>query len=189
MKVVEFNRPLRATALRHIPLLLAALAVAAWLGLAPHALAASAPAGATNPPPAKLPASVTLEGCVTSSQQAERSVTFAGEMSAVKGAVKMEMRVDVLERLPKDLVFHSVYAPGLGIWRMAAPGVSNYKYLKEITNLAAPASYRAVIRFRWLNAKGHAVKAFELRTPRCVQPLEPGATKGGEEKPAGTPAA
>ncbi len=156
----------------------AAAALVASLALSSHALAAQG-SGSTPPPPAKLPASATLEGCVTSSQQSERSVTFAGEMIAQKGAPKLEMRVDVLERLPKDLVFHSVYAPGLGVWRAAAPGVSNYRYLKEITNLAAPASYRAVIRFRWLNTKGHVAKALELRTPRCVQ------TVSGTPKPAG----
>ncbi|MHB8533049.1 MAG: hypothetical protein ACYDC2_10050, partial [Solirubrobacteraceae bacterium] len=102
MKVRKLSRALLAPAL------------AASLALAPQALAARASAGKAatgTPPPAKFPASATVEECMTSAQQTERSVTFAGEMTAQRGATKMEMRVDVLERLPKDLVFHSVFAP------------------------------------------------------------------------------
>ncbi len=85
----------------------------------------------------------------------------------------MLMRIDVLERMPRRTVFHTVTAPGLGVWRSSAPGVKIYKYLKQVTNLAAPASYRAAVRFRWLNAKGRLVKSAELRTAKCDQPLTP----------------
>jgi len=185
MKATKLNRAKLARAsLGAAPGALALLASAAWMALAPSALGASLPRDAAPP---RLPASATLEGCVTSAEQTERSVTFAGEMTAVKGAPKMQMRVDVLERMPGDLVFHSVFAPGLGIWRTSTPGVSSYKYLKEITNLAAPASYRAVVRFRWLSAKGHVVKAMELRTPRCVQSADGvPRPKAGEELASGS---
>src|SRR5437879_6347718 len=83
--------------------LLAALAV--WtLALAPHAAAAGAggpAAGATSKPPV----SATLESCVEAPEQAERSATFAGEMSMIPGAAKMEMRIDVLERAPTEEAF------------------------------------------------------------------------------------
>ena len=55
----------------------------------------------------------------------------------------MEMRVDVLERLPGEALFHTLSAPGLGVWRSCRPGVKVYRYLKQVTNLAAPAVYRA----------------------------------------------
>jgi len=119
------------------------------------------------------PAAATLEECLTSAEQSERSATFQGEMTTIPGSAKMEMRVDVLERTPRELAFRNIAAPGLGAWRAAAPGVKVYKYLKQVTNLAAPAAYRAAIRFRWLNAKGKLIKALELRTPKCVQPLHP----------------
>jgi hypothetical protein len=147
----------------------------ALLCLGSQALAAGAgkrTAGAsTGTTPAKPPVSATLEGCVTAAEQAERSATFAGEMSMIPGSAKMEMRIDVLERTPSEPTFHVVAAPGLGVWRWAAPGVKTYRYLKEVTNLAAPAYYRGSVRFRWVNAKGRLVKAYELRTPRCVQTL------------------
>jgi len=144
------------------------------LVLAPHALAAGGAAGAgaaTKAGPAKPPVSATLESCVEAPEQAERSATFAGEMSMIPGAAKMEMRIDVLERAPTEDTFHVIAAPGLGVWRWAAPGVKTYRYLKEVTNLAAPAFYRGSVRFRWVNAKGKLVKAYELRTQRCIQSL------------------
>lgn len=148
--------------------------------LAPaYSPAASTP---TTHPTVKPPASVTLVQCVTAVEQAERSATFSGEMSATGGSSRMEMRIDVLERLPEELSFHTVTAPGLGVWRSSAPGVRVFKYLKQVTNLSAPASYKAAIRFRWLGSKGRLIKSEELRTPRCQQPAPaptPGAPAGG----------
>jgi hypothetical protein len=161
---------------RRLPAVLSLALVLAWLALAPRAL--SLPAATSTQGPAsstKPPVSATLEQCQTSTEQPERAATFAGEMAALPGTAKMEMRVDVLERMPKELTFHSVAAPGLGVWRTAAPGVKTYRYLKEVTNLAAPAYYRAVVRFRWMNAKGHLIKALELKTARCAEPLAPKA--------------
>jgi hypothetical protein len=155
---------------------------AALIVFAPQALGANAagtgsgggatgtgPAAGSTPSSGKPPVSATLEGCTASEEQSERTATFAGEMSMIAGAAKMEMRIDVLERSPTEEAFHVVAAPGLGVWRWAAPGVRTYRYLKEITNLAAPAYYRGLVRFRWVNAKGKLVRAYELRTPRCIQ--------------------
>jgi hypothetical protein len=120
---------------------------------------------------AKPSASVSLEECLTASATSERSATFTGEMTAVPGSTKLEMRIEVLERSPHEALYHAVIAPGLGVWRSSSPGVKIFKYLKQVTNLSAPASYRGAVRFRWLNSKGKIVKALELRTPRCEQPL------------------
>jgi hypothetical protein len=162
--------------------LLASLACALaplCLALAPAAPAAQPAAQLTQSAGigsgAKPNASATLEQCVTAVAQAERSATFGGEMTAVAGSTRMEMRIDVLERMPGEPQFRTVSAPGLGVWRTAAPAVKVYKYLKQVTNLSAPALYRAVVRFRWLNAKGRLIKAQELRTPRCEQPEAPPA--------------
>jgi hypothetical protein len=122
---------------------------------------------------ARPSASVALEQCVTAVVQTERSATFAGEMTSIAGSARMQMRIDLLERMPQDAAFHTVVAPGLGVWRFASPGVKVYKYLKQVTNLSAPAYYRAAVRFRWLNSKGKLIKALELRTPRCLQPAPP----------------
>jgi hypothetical protein len=135
--------------------------------------------------------SATLEQCVTAVAQAERSATFAGEMTAIAGSARMLMRIDVQERLPAAALFRTVSAPGLGVWRGSDAGVKVYKSLKQVTNLSAPADYRAVVRFRWLNADGHLIRAAERRTAACVQPAPPLApaspTTGEPTAIGGTP--
>ncbi len=166
-------RAARAGALIALPLALLALAGAAR----------GDASTSSTPSAGKQLYAATLEQCLTSGPQSERAATFAGEMSAIPGSAKMQMRIDVLERLPREEGFHAVTAPGLGVWRAAALGVKTYKYLKEVTNLAAPASYRAAVHFRWLNTKGKLIKSEELRTQRCVQPALP------PEPPAEAPGA
>jgi hypothetical protein len=159
---------------RTLPAVLACASLAIVL-LAQGLGAASAGAAAATPP-ARPGASATLEQCVTSVEQSERSATFVGEMTAVPGSAHMLMRIEVLERAPREAAFHAVSYPGLGIWLRAASGVKTYKNLDRVTDLSAPAVYRAAVHFRWLNAKGHLIKALELRTPRCEQPAAPATT-------------
>jgi hypothetical protein len=125
-------------------------------------------AGGTVPSP-----SATLGECATAVEQAERSATFSGEMTALPGTARMAMRIDVQERMPGEELFHTVSAPGLSVWRSSDPGVKVYKDLKQVTNLSAPASYRAMVRFHWLNAMGNLIKRTERLTPRCTQPAPP----------------
>jgi hypothetical protein len=114
-----------------------------------------------------------LESCATSSVQAERAATFSGEMTAVPGTTRMLMRIDVLERSGEETAFRSVAYPGLNNWLRASAGVRTYKNLDRVTDLAAPAEYRASIRFRWLGAHGRVLKVAEERTPVCIQPVSP----------------
>ncbi len=144
------------------------------LCLAPGASAASPGVS----PPKTGGAAATLEQCISEGEQAERSATFAGEMSMIPGSTRMEMRIDVIERMPGELTYHTVTAPGLGVWRGSAPGVKAYKYLKQVTNLAGPAFYRGVVRYRWLNSKGHLISSSILRTKRCEQPATETPAKG-----------
>jgi hypothetical protein len=169
-----------ATAVRpgRVPAPAPRAALLACLAL-PFVLTTSASAAATRQllgTAARPVASATLVQCVTAVEQAERSATFAGEITAIPGSTHLQVRIDVLERLPQEALFHTVSAPGLGVWRGSAPGVKVYRYLKQVTNLSAPAFYRGAVHFRWLNAKGRLMKAEELRTSRCEQPAPPAAT-------------
>jgi hypothetical protein len=114
-------------------------------------------------------AAATLERCVTASPQSERSLSIAAEMSAIPHTAHMALRIEIQERLQEAALFHTVNAPGLGVWREADRGVSSYKYLNKVTNLSAPAVYRAVVRFRWLNGSGHLIKKLERHTSSCTQ--------------------
>src|ERR1700677_4029356 len=139
--------------------LLAALAcVSTLLGaLAGGALAQSAPSTDGTA------ASATLVQCLTASESAERSATFAGEMTLIPGVTRMSMRIELLERAPGETGYHPVLAPGVGVWRTADPGAKTNKHLKQVTDLAAPAYYRALISFRWEGLHGRVLKRDELR--------------------------
>jgi hypothetical protein len=165
-----------------------ALACAAAIALAcAAAIAQTAAAAQTAPLIGGKPIAVaTLEQCATSAEAPERSVTFAGEMNAIPGSVHMQMRIDVLERQPAQGSFHMVTAPGLGVWRSAAAGVKQYRYLKQVSNLAAPAFYRGAVRFRWLSSKGRPIRTLTLLTPRCEQPQPAGGSGESGSAPSGT---
>jgi hypothetical protein len=114
--------------------------------------------------------SATLEQCLTAVDAVGRSATFSGQMTAVSGTSRMTMRIDVQERATGEAFFHTLNAPGLGVWRRSASGVKIYKYLKQVTNLPAPAAFRAVVSFRWMNDQGHSIKRAERHTPICEEP-------------------
>ena len=116
------------------------------------------------------PDSASLVQCLTATEPAERSATFAGEMTMIPGATRMSMRIELLERTPGETGYHPVLAPSVGAWRTADPGVKSYKHLEQVTNLSAPAYYRALITFRWQGPHGRLVRREERRSPRCVQP-------------------
>ncbi len=117
-----------------------------------------------------LPDSASLVQCLTASEPAERSATFSGEMTMFAGASRMSMRIELLERMPGEMSYHVVAAPGLGVWRSSDPGVGVYKYVKQVTNLSAPADYKGLVSFRWQGVHGRTIKRDERRTRRCSQP-------------------
>lgn len=132
----------------------------------------------------KTDATATLEQCLTALVQSERATTVVGEMVAIPGTARMEINIGLLERDTGEIQYRPVSAPGLGGWRSSVPGVKNYTYIKQVTNLAAPAFYRGSVRFRWLNDKGRVIKTEELRTPRCEQSAPPSTST--EAPPATT---
>jgi hypothetical protein len=135
---------------------------------------ARAGAGATaTGAPTDGAASVTLEQCTSSAVRLERSATFTAQMTATSTTQRMGMRIELQQRLRGEAEFHTVVAPGFGVWRSSEAGVKIYKYVKQVTNLAAPAAYRAVVRFRWVGDRGRVLKRAELRSPRCFQPALP----------------
>jgi hypothetical protein len=150
---------------------LASVPASAATGTPPVAGAASSGSQKADGGAITVVPSASVEACATSSVQAERSATFSGEMTATTATGRMSMRIELQERLPAEAAFHTVAAPGLGVWRSAAPGVKVYRYIKQVTDLAAPAVYRAAVRFRWLTAKGKLIRVLERRTPTCDQPV------------------
>jgi len=137
------------------------------------------PQQAPAQPLAKGAASATLEQCATAAApQTERSATFAGEMAATTDTARMSMRIDLEELAAGEAHYHTVTAPGLGVWQHSDPGVKTFTHIQQVTNLSAPALYRGTIHFHWLNAKGRVIKVEELHTASCEQPTA-ASTAGG----------
>ena len=134
-------------------------------------LIASSPA--SPPPPA--PVSASVEQCITAANQSERAATFVGQMTATSATQRMAIQIEIQERAPADIAFHTITAPGLGIWRQSETGVKIYKFVKQVTNLAAPAAFRAQVRYRWLDAHGRTIARAQRRTPVCQQLAQPAA--------------
>jgi hypothetical protein len=114
----------------------------------------------------------TVEQCVTSATPTGRSVTFAGQMETVAGAHEMAIQIVVQQRLPEEETFHTLTSGGLGAWQHSEPGVSIYKVRQAVTDLPAPAFYRAIVRYRWLDERGQVIRRDKRRTPVCRQPPE-----------------
>lgn len=137
-------------------------AAPAGAGTVVHARARSL----TTPPPI---ATATLTQCLTTGAESEHALTVAAQMTQIAGGSRMQTRTYLIQRRTDETRFRMISAPGLGAWLEAEPGVKTYKDLRQVTNLA-PATYRAVVDFRWLTPHGHVVKRMQLTTSRCVQP-------------------
>jgi hypothetical protein len=142
---------------------------------------AASSAAAQDPRPAL---EATVETCSTSALPAQRAVSFVGSMPAVPGAAVMEMRFDLERRLPAEPRWRRMRGvPGFGAWERSAPGRAGFVFHKRVDGLQVPASYRAVVSFRWTDAGGRRVRRAGRRTAACAQPdlrpnLVPGALTG-----------
>ena len=54
--------------------------------------------------------------------------------------------------------WRKIDAAGFGAWITAPAGLGKYTYDKTVQDLLAPASYRAVVNFRWRDARGRTVR-------------------------------
>src|SRR6201999_232746 len=90
---------------------------------------------------------------VTSCDNDLRTATFEGRMTARRGT-KMQLRFTLQALTPDQPRWRRIDAPGFGTWISAPAAVGKYSYDKTVEQLLAPASYRAVIEFRWKNARG-----------------------------------
>jgi CARDB len=153
--------------------MLALLPLAAALAAVPPA---SAP-GQTHAPrrgharaAEKPPLSVRLAACHTGTGALARYAVFQASMPSTARADRMWLRFDLQQRLRPDAPWTGVAVPKLGIWNRSLPGRPGFVYIKRVDQLAAPADYRAVVRFRWYDAAGRLVRTARLVTAACRQP-------------------
>jgi hypothetical protein len=114
---------------------------------------------------AAAPASVSLTACAPRDRAAE----FEARMDQVPGAARMKLRF-TLEARKTGKAWKKVAAPELGGWRTADPETTRYISSRRVTALVGPASYRAFVRFRWVDADGRTVARARARSRACWQP-------------------
>jgi len=124
------------------------------------------------PPPPSVPAlAAELETCQRSALPAQRVASFVGSMPARAGADRMQMRFDLQRRKLGERRWRTVRgAQGFGVWETAEPGRAGFVFHKRVDGLQVPASYRALVRFRWTQSDGTIVKRARRRTAVCGQP-------------------
>jgi hypothetical protein len=60
-------------------------------------------------------------------------------------------------------------APGFDTWVHSQPGVGIFTYSHEVTGLPAPASFRVLVRARWLDRRHRVIRRQTIVSPVCVQ--------------------
>jgi hypothetical protein len=133
--------------------------------------AALGPAAASAQDPAAKPAlSAALTACGTGATPGERFALFTGSMPARPGTRRMWMRFDLFERSGPAARWARVPAPSFGRWERSQPRRAGFVYTKRVERLRDAAAYRAVVRFRWFDARGAVQRTTRRTTPVCVQP-------------------
>jgi hypothetical protein len=114
----------------------------------------------------------------------EGVATFEGRVTTLKRAARTQLRFTLQARTPDEPEWRAVPAPGFGSW-ITAPKVARYLYDKTVEELPAPGDYRAVVQFRWRDARGRTLRSERAVSKACAQPdprpdLAVKAVKAGE---------
>ena len=118
----------------------------------------------------KVALGVKLTSCTIGEDPAHRAATFTASMPRLSGTQRMQMRFRLLQRRGTKGEFKPVSIPSWGGWEKSEPGRPGFIYTKRIDYLVAPAAYKAVVTFRWLDADGHAQRTTTRSAGTCVQP-------------------
>jgi CARDB len=130
---------------------------------------ALAAAGAIAPAAEALPPGGARAVLVTCDRIAHEAA-FDGRMAAGEETSRMQMRFALQDRVGHAHRFKRVRIPGFGAWQTSEAGRSRYVYTKRIEGLVGPASYRVVVRFRWLDADGDVLRTARAVSRPCWQP-------------------
>jgi hypothetical protein len=121
-------------------------------------------------PAAADAASVKLRECVPALAPDQRSATFEARMRHEPDSHRMQVRFTLQVSEGALPGWRHVAAAGLDEWLTSGADVGRYVYSKTVRNLSAPASYRAVVRFRWLDEHGRVLARSRATSRACQQP-------------------
>jgi hypothetical protein len=107
---------------------------------------------------------------VVSCDKDAREAVFEGQVRVFRKAPKMQMRFTLQASTPDAPKWRKVVVPDFSEWITAPANVGKYTYDKTVQDLLAPASYRAVVDFRWRDRRGKTMRAERAISPVCKQP-------------------
>jgi hypothetical protein len=142
--------------------------VAASLALIAAAAAASVASAATATNPLT---SATVTGCVSGATAAQRSASFSAEIQTLPGARTLSISFSLYQRSAATGGWAEVSAPGFDVWQSSKPEIASFTANENVIDLPAPAAFRAVVRYRWLDRRHHVLRRAERVTPNCVMAL------------------
>jgi hypothetical protein len=118
--------------------------------------------------------SATLAACTTGTSASQRSARFSATMQALPRTASMAVSFDLYERAAGGR-FAQVPDPGFGSWQSSNPGVTTFTATENVLDLPAPGSFRALVHYRWLNARHRLIRIDTRITPSCREPAVPAA--------------
>jgi hypothetical protein len=95
---------------------------------------------------------------------------FSARVSSYRRSAKMQMRFTLQALTPDEPTWRKVDALGFGEWITVPSGFRKYTYDKTVQGLLAPAGYRAVVNFRWRDARGKLIRSERAVSGVCRQP-------------------
>jgi hypothetical protein len=114
--------------------------------------------------------------CQTALDPPARAVSVQAVMRPLAGTAKMQMKFELMRQTKAEPRFVSVHGRGLDTWISPAdptlgqrPGdvwILNH----PVVNLAAPATYKFRVTFKWTGAQGQTLGTATQSSPTCYQP-------------------
>jgi hypothetical protein len=140
------------------------------LAVGANALAAAVPADR---------AQLTTPVCQRAAESTQRIVSVTAVMRPVAGTKRLEARFELLTKSPASPAYTLVRGGDLGAWVSPTnPSLGTrpgdvWKLNHPVAGLAAPASYRFRVTFRWIGAHHRVLGTITRSGPRCFQPQGP----------------
>jgi hypothetical protein len=134
--------------------------------------AGSASAASSTPPFDQLRSFV----CQKALDPPARAISVQAVMRPVTGTAKMQMRFDLMRKTGQGTAFTMVRGRQLDSWispqdpTLGENPADVWILSHPVVDLAAPATYRFRVRFRWIGAQGQRLATAVQTTASCYQP-------------------
>src|SRR4051794_10354648 len=100
-----------------------------------------------------------------------RTATFYARMDTLAAASKMQIRLQLFERLGRDDSWSKLDVPALRQWHSSQPGVKRFGWKQTVDALRLGGAYKAHVQYRWVSPAGVVLDTASRDTPVCRGPL------------------